>query len=993
MSGLGAREPTTWQQPADSDTDEENDAGDDGDASQNLDEDASDEEGENENGGNDDDDDDDDDDDEQGVTKRRIAWSLARLIEENSHTQSGADAIAAFQRYSLQSETNDVRMIEFSDLQIPAEHLTRLLDPISSDARTRAYFRGVSEEIDKKAVSFVSGGDYAQMAAQLIFGIVYRVTARETASGAHPIRYPHALAVPDLQYALAKALLASDRVEDAIAQLEEGVTWAKNQKHYDVVQACERLLVHAWRKSGQPGEAVVLLEKIVERQSVHFGADHPSLFPLQHALAAAYEMDQKSLKAVPLLEQVDMAHNKLQGQQHQSQLITLHLLLRSQTSAGQRIKAYTTISRIVGLIKRSKSSMSPLQTLSESADPSAPPIQQRWNPKSRPQTQQPDIATSSIPDSSNDNSTLQRLIDHIISSQPSGASVPRELQDRITAYNISKQVQSAPRLTTATDGPPAQQHTQGLHPPLHGASSLVQSVSATTVANTLVEVSATGAAVTSQSTAIAASAVGVSGTIGMVIAWFSKLYLVDKPQTELMRQTEAREKRKDEEDMDLERRVERREALTAEISQQSERLNIIKGLVLIEEELVRKDANTAERETQLRQISEKLKYQIGELRKQVDAKERERQAEYQDRLCKDQLQHSKKSQQAEEIKDLERKLADSKRFEEFHTQQAEKITFLEQQLRQSSRSAQRQFQHTASLEQELYACRAKLSKAEEQRERYASVARQWSGVEGNGAAKRANEPQNQDSGESEDQLDVPEPEDDRDLSGSAYEMQNLGPANVAAEHTAEETRDSIQSELETARAKIETQQSELNALEEKLIETQRERDESQDTLTARVAACRCGQKSNVEVCLSCAQSHLAIRALREDLSGEDFGGKEVDFLDGLDPSRNANELVPILCERLKGFMQTLYKDLLPLHETNSKDFEAKLGGADAIIADYQDRLAKSQCRESRLESLLKEARSELKEALTNVRERDGPPAQQEPVQQAAPWAGFRWRFG
>jgi hypothetical protein len=202
MSGPETREPTAWQHPADSDKDEDDVA--DHDTNEGADDDgymdSKDEDGDED----DDKDGEEDDDDEQyksrirSVNHKHIARQLARMIEESGHSQNGANAVAAFHRYSLQGETSEIRMIEFSDLQIPPEHLARLLDPISSDARVRAYFRGVSEDINKKAIVPGKGDAYAQTAAHLIFGIMQREIAQSDPRRQHSARVSHTLVAPDL---------------------------------------------------------------------------------------------------------------------------------------------------------------------------------------------------------------------------------------------------------------------------------------------------------------------------------------------------------------------------------------------------------------------------------------------------------------------------------------------------------------------------------------------------------------------------------------------------------------------------------------------------------------------------------------------------------------------------------------------------------------------------------------------------------------------------
>ena len=472
----------------------------------------------------------------------------------------------------------------------------------------------------------------------------------------HPARELHALAFPDLRYTLAKALLASNCVKDAISQLQMALTLAKMQQNHVVSQACQRLLVHVWRKSGEPDRAVALLEAMIKQQHVQLGAEHPSILTLQHALAAACEEDQKSHKAVTLLKQMMYDQNKLQGHQYQSQLITLHLLLRSQTSGGQTAEVNTTISRIVEVIKRSNVPISPLPAISHSADSSALSPQHQEDHYSRPQILQLDHAVSNVSDAKSDNSSLQQLIDHGMNSRPPGAGVPLKLQDDMTAYAGLEQVSFGLQLSTVDNAPMCLPHNRTLE--------IVQSVSATTAMTATsmplpLRLSATtGAACTSQPFVIVAAVIAFLGTI---IAWLLKIYLVDRPQLELLQQTERREQRKTDAELQLWRQTMRREELAAEINQQRERLNIINGLASKEEQLVRKDVDSVERKKQVEQIREKLKHQLSELRRQVDAKEKEKEAEYHDNLQQSKQSAKIESQQAAKIKGLERQLQQSER--------------------------------------------------------------------------------------------------------------------------------------------------------------------------------------------------------------------------------------------------------------------------------------------------------------------------------------------
>jgi DNA repair exonuclease SbcCD ATPase subunit len=454
----------------------------------------------------------------------------------------------------------------------------------------------------------------------------------------------------------------------------------------------------------------------------------------------------------------------------------------------------------------------------------------------------------------------------------------------------------------------------------------------------------------------------------------AKLVFVDRPTLKLSQQTELREQKKTEATLELSRTAERREELNAEIDRQSKRLDIIKGLALVEEELVRKEAKTAEREAQLKQINERCEHQIGELRQQVDAKEKERAAEFHNRLRQSERSAVLQSHQAEKIKRLEKEITRSKGFEELQSQQAEEIKCLEEQIQHSERREELCCQRAAQLEDELRECREQLSETDKSN--------------------------HQCSEKSEDDQNHSEPDGNLDLLEAAYKMQTLKPARkelelerrlhsmTEAKHTAESSMANVQKELDTAKAKIETHQSELHALEEHVKELQSERDQSHAMLAAKITACRCGHMRSIETCRACAHSRSTIRALRQEVSGESFGGSETKLLSDLDPARRLNELVFVLCERLRHLMRAVHVDLLPRVE----DLETKHSDARASIANYGQKLDDLRYKVRRLKDQLAQAQSESSEAVANARRNDSQPAQQTSGQRSTWWFGSGWTF-
>jgi hypothetical protein len=269
--------------------------------------------------------------------------------------------------------------------------------------------------------------------------------------------------------------------------------------------------------------------------------------------------------------------------------------------------------------------------------------------------------------------------------------------------------------------------------------------------STLVQTTVTGAAQVSGSTALAVSAIGLSGVLGMIAGGLYKIHVVDKPQVEVLQQAEQREAR------------------TAEIDEHRKTLDLIQSVRLAEEELARKDADTAERERQLEQIAANYKHEIGELRKQIDVMGRRKKVEYRDGV------------------------QGSGRSEGTRSQQTKEIIRLKAQLQRSNQSDELRVRHTGkveSLEQQLKACRAKLSKVEEHRERCICTTCQESDQGHSGDTTRATEPPNHYSLESEDEdsaepdedsNDFSEPEENSDLPGSGYEMAILKPATARFE--------------------------------------------------------------------------------------------------------------------------------------------------------------------------------------------------------------------
>jgi hypothetical protein len=884
---------------------------------------------------------DDDDSDEYHVALKQMTGRgrttdpLTYTLVKISRLANGMAIIAAFRDYSVHDHPESVPLVSFIDIQTPAEYESLLLDPSRSDARVRAYFRRILEKSEMEARQPKSNDEYASKAAQLLEGLVQREMSQFTPTGW--LADSRLVGLPIFQYALAKAYLASDRVEDGLIQLQKILSGAAKTASasvggdHDVLRnACQRLVVHAWQRTRGLHKAVPLLEEMVSEQISKYGKVHCSVFELQNALAAAYEANQQAPKAISLLEDMLKFHDH---PHHQSQLTALHLLLRSETMAGKRSEAELTIAHISDVIKRSVLPLSPLQAISSSAITPVAAAQHGHGDDSQGNPRKAPHPARNAMDFSNSTSSLQRLVDHMIDSQPDDDTLPPDLSDRVVAYKKHAKTTRQLQFPSAPTSPPAAPSTKGLDTARSSGMLSIQSTSATpVVAVTSKMIDIAAVASTPAPVAIGAAAVGVSGAIGMAAASLYRLFYIEVPKLKLEEEAGRIEKAKAYADMQ---------------TGFEKRLGIIKGLALLEEEAARESGGFEK----LKECKEKTEQEVRELQEHILIVEQQRKADLQQE--RDFNQQSKKKSAA------------------IQWRQAKEIERLKEQLRISN---------------------ANSSGTVEKQEECSRVSHQKSGCEGARSTQRANsQPQAQDAPH---EMDFLESTDAR-----TRRQWNTQPVTEGAP-VPEASNARLQTDFEITVAKAESQQSEIDSLKEQLTETQHERDELQLARSVQAATCRSDDLPATENCQNCAESRSMISVLRADLKGEDFGGHETNFVDSLDPSRDVSELVQILSGRLKSFIQALYWDLIPLDtrqkadidnaRADAKDLQARLKDAETSISDLRGRLAKSSGKASRLEQSLTEARAEQTKVLVGTAERVNSASHEAADQQAGPWWRSMW---
>ena len=93
-------------------------------------------------------------------------------------------------------------------------------------------------------------------------------------------------------------------------------------------------LARAYREAGRVADAVPLVEQILAARERLFGADHPSTLASRNNLASAYRATGRPAEAIPLFEKNVAACERLFGADHPKTLASRHNLdLARQESA------------------------------------------------------------------------------------------------------------------------------------------------------------------------------------------------------------------------------------------------------------------------------------------------------------------------------------------------------------------------------------------------------------------------------------------------------------------------------------------------------------------------------------------------------------------------------------------------------------------------------------------------------------------------------------
>ena len=244
---------------------------------------------------------------------------------------------------------------------------------------------------------------------------------------------------------------------------------------------------------------------------------------------------------------------------------------------------------------------------------------------------------------------------------------------------------------------------------------------------------------------------------------------------------------------------------------------------------------------------------------------------------------------------------------------------------------------------------------------------------------------------------------------------------------AEESSSCLRVDLLSARSKLESQHSEIQALKQSLADTQRERDEvseknsccrcgeqpedgdhpGEDTsgmcdhsrsairtletsladmrrecneMTERVKNCRCGGQPDLEASRIDERARSAIQALHTELN---FHDQNMDFLDSFDHTRPIDAVVRTLCGRLGNLIPTVYRDRSLAEQQNAQAtkeigiLRAALKKATKEFPVMQDKLCDALLKNARLEHELSvsEAKRKLAEASGCSRRHAEGPAQ------------------
>lgn len=88
--------------------------------------------------------------------------------------------------------------------------------------------------------------------------------------------------------------------------------------------------------NGQPGEALILRQQIVDRMRAHLGEDDLETLSAEHRLAASLMKNRRAREAQPLLEHVVASRTRLLGYDHPQTSSAIQWLDRARQQAGDR---------------------------------------------------------------------------------------------------------------------------------------------------------------------------------------------------------------------------------------------------------------------------------------------------------------------------------------------------------------------------------------------------------------------------------------------------------------------------------------------------------------------------------------------------------------------------------------------------------------------------------------------------------------------------------
>ena len=138
----------------------------------------------------------------------------------------------------------------------------------------------------------------------------------------------------------------------------------KFENDHEVPLEVQRLTGRIYLEEGKYGEAVVVFQEIIERQSRVLPDDDDLLLALQHDLANAYERNGQIDRAIPLLEHVLKAQEILPPN-HPTKLALQHVLASSYLDNGQLFESTQLFEQIVEIQEASLAEDHPNRLVSQ----------------------------------------------------------------------------------------------------------------------------------------------------------------------------------------------------------------------------------------------------------------------------------------------------------------------------------------------------------------------------------------------------------------------------------------------------------------------------------------------------------------------------------------------------------------------------------------------------------------------------------------------------